>query len=84
MPHTKVGKNKCSNIIYLNLVNLMIYHQIQLTSIKSHLKLRKFGKTCKKTMGKLPPLKLKSEKWDRCISASLHIQAHDGGTAGHT
>ena len=45
MPHTKVGKNKCSDIIYLNSINSTIYNQIQLTSIKNHIKLHDFDKT---------------------------------------
>ena len=43
-PHTKVGKKMCSDIIYLNLIHLMIYNQIQLKSMKNHVNVHNFDK----------------------------------------
>ena len=42
--HTKVGKNKFSDIIYFNSIDLIIYNEIQLKSIKNHINLRKNDK----------------------------------------
>ena len=36
MPHTKVGKNKPSDKIHSNLINLIIYNHFWLTFIKIH------------------------------------------------
>ena len=41
--------------------NLIIYNQIQLTSIKNHMILHTFDEQMPKQMGKQPPLKLKSK-----------------------
>ena len=46
MPHTKVGKNKCSINIYSQLVNLIIYHDFILIFIKHIL----FGNFCKERL----------------------------------
>ena len=40
MPHPKVGKNKCSDMIYLNLISVIIYNLTELKSIRNHMNLR--------------------------------------------
>ena len=37
MPHTKVRKNKCSDIIYSKLINLIIYNHFKLKSTDEEL-----------------------------------------------
>ena len=44
MSHTEVEKHKCSNQIYSNSINLIIYNQIKLKSIKKHINLHNLCK----------------------------------------
>ena len=44
MPHTKVGKNKCSDIIHPKLAKFIIYNHVSLIFIKNNIKVCKFGK----------------------------------------
>ena len=54
-PHTKVGKTKCSNIIYSNLINLSISNQIQSGSINNNVNSHRCDKQIKQMQGKQPP-----------------------------
>ena len=56
MPHTKIEKHKCSDQIYSNSMNLIIYKQIQLKSIKNHIKLHKLCKQMPKKKENNPHL----------------------------
>ena len=64
-PHTKVDKkNKCSDRIYLNSINLTMYNIIQLIYIyiKNHIKLHKFDEANFKNCKKTTPL-----SWSLCL-----------------